>query len=739
MLKKITALSRILKSQGLRNEALLISILLKFAGYDDEWRERIENLSRQNRYPFSDWFGNQKRVYYPFKNTAEETFVDEEVEEELEASGYEITDYLGGYCQKDGRTFKIGKVLNKLKREEVKKVRETINEEHAKGVEETFNRIINTFINSEYRTNKKYQDDLMVVFSQDPHDVAKMSYERNWTSCMELGGGGHYESVLCEVSSGGFVAYLITSDDKEIENPLARIHIRRFINQNGISFAKPEENVYGNSVSGFEEFVEDWISKNNAKRYELSGQEEAGVYRLMGGDYSDTYSNVEIKLPKSLPEMIQWFQEPPEIESSQWLFTDNFYDELESIGYWDYEVKLDFVEENYDGYKYFETKEQAESFKTQMQYADYYDSWIESILGSEEIERLEEADEYDDKIDEMMQERYTIEEVKESYAEKIKKEVADRLVLTQIGSVGPELAKVLLEYHKDNFLRKILIWKRYPNLLTMEEFKELSIEHKSQIISAFDKIAPEQKARFYEVQKEELLNLLNPDSEEFEEHLKKKLSIAFGFKSDKTACAQSSVVRRVIIDTLNAVFKNEIDDEIYTALTKFLFEDLDKIEKLNCFDYRTQEHKSHRGNIYYNVLRLAKEKGLSSVNQIDFAKRMWNVVDVTIWDIDSKSEASVHEWLWFVKDMKSNGKPLIDIINSIIQNADKDTAENSGFERAVSDYKDFGSMDNIFEKIYEKARLDRIKEMKTRVRRSKYAIDCIENNQEFSSKYRWSE
>src|SRR5690606_11354228 len=115
--------------------------------------------------------------------------------------------------------------------------------------------IHNIFLNSKFRTNKKYSSELMVVFSQDPHDIAQMSYERSWSSCMELGEGSNYKSLFCEVESGGFIAYLTTTDDKEIKKPLARIHIRRFTNADGISFAKVEDRVYGNETNGFKEFV----------------------------------------------------------------------------------------------------------------------------------------------------------------------------------------------------------------------------------------------------------------------------------------------------------------------------------------------------------------------------------------------------------------------------------------------------------------------------------------------------
>ena len=64
-----------------------------------------------------------------------------------------------------------------------------------------------------------------------------MSTDRNWSSCMNLDGGCNRSTVFKQVQYGGMCAYLIKEDDKNIEEPIARIAIKRFISENNFIFA----------------------------------------------------------------------------------------------------------------------------------------------------------------------------------------------------------------------------------------------------------------------------------------------------------------------------------------------------------------------------------------------------------------------------------------------------------------------------------------------------------------------
>ena len=74
-----------------------------------------------------------------------------------------------------------------------------------------------------------------------------MSTDRNWTSCMNLDGGCNRSTVFKQVQYGGMCAYLIKENDKNIEEPIARVAIKRFIStnskDNSFIFA-PEKVIY---------------------------------------------------------------------------------------------------------------------------------------------------------------------------------------------------------------------------------------------------------------------------------------------------------------------------------------------------------------------------------------------------------------------------------------------------------------------------------------------------------------
>lgn len=125
--------------------------------------------------------------------------------------------------------------------------------------------------------------DKMVVISRNENDVLNMSTDRNWKSCMDLDGGEYSSGLYCEVVDGGFVAYLIESDDKNIYRPLARIWIRRLDGEaSGKSIAIPEDRIYGVQDYRFQKIVEDWVRK---------GQNNIDIdsYSIKGSDYSDTF------------------------------------------------------------------------------------------------------------------------------------------------------------------------------------------------------------------------------------------------------------------------------------------------------------------------------------------------------------------------------------------------------------------------------------------------------------------
>ncbi len=122
---------------------------------------------------------------------------------------------------------------------------------------------------------------MYIVISQNPHDIAKMSFERSWTSCYELGKGIHYKEMFCEVEEGGLVAYLITANDMNIENPKSRIHIRHLQSKSGKSIAVPENRMYGLAIGSFHKAVVDFVKSKQ-------GEIPIDIYTLKGSNWTDS-------------------------------------------------------------------------------------------------------------------------------------------------------------------------------------------------------------------------------------------------------------------------------------------------------------------------------------------------------------------------------------------------------------------------------------------------------------------
>lgn len=231
--------------------------------YENKWKNRIERIAKNKKYPFDSWFDSNGRLYIPFDQELEYR-VPSSIEKELNDLGYYHIDHINGLCSRGERFIKISKLLNKNPNN---------------------NDLIKIFNNS--RSGKVLKSEqLNIVFSQNVHDIAKMSTGRGWRSCLQLPlndlkSGYEYKNLFKEVKNGGIVAYLIKKEDKEIDNPISRIWIRRFIcGRNTILF--PENKVYGYNSENFLNSVKNYL---NNKQKNI----KSNFYKYVGGDYSDTF------------------------------------------------------------------------------------------------------------------------------------------------------------------------------------------------------------------------------------------------------------------------------------------------------------------------------------------------------------------------------------------------------------------------------------------------------------------
>lgn len=146
--------------------------------------------------------------------------------------------------------------------------------------------------NNDPKRETSTKKDLTVCISRHPYDVAGMSTDRGWTSCMDLNKYGSQRTyVLQDVKHGTLVAYLINDDDRNLKNPIGCIAIKPFVSQDDPDdvILYPEDKVYGSSAPGFAKLVKDWCNEN--------GSESDSVYCKSSDLYNDTGRRVLNQAP----------------------------------------------------------------------------------------------------------------------------------------------------------------------------------------------------------------------------------------------------------------------------------------------------------------------------------------------------------------------------------------------------------------------------------------------------------
>lgn len=125
------------------------------------------------------------------------------------------------------------------------------------------------------------KSDLLIAISRHPYDVAGMSTDRGWSSCMNLVDGENRRYVLRDVKQGSIIAYLIRSDDLNITRPMSRMLIKPYAEKgNPRNLVMMGDVVYGTSPHGFKPQVDEWIDQNYNRG-------KSGLFCLKAGLYRD--------------------------------------------------------------------------------------------------------------------------------------------------------------------------------------------------------------------------------------------------------------------------------------------------------------------------------------------------------------------------------------------------------------------------------------------------------------------
>ena len=233
------------------------------------YREEIKTkLSKEYHNKYNVWFKGKFRIYIPIDKKEEQDMKPlPEIESFLKQKGYNIDSYKEGIISKpnDKNIYKIGRILNKENQPELLK---KYNEHKSHIV--------------------KNEDDLLVVISRHPYDIAGMSTGRHWTSCKRLTRdenretGLHAQYIPSEIKEGLLIAYIIKNTDKNISDPIGRVLIVPYIDLNNKDnkLLAVADKVYGSDVSGFKETVQKWVdSKQGDKK---------GVFVLPKTVYKDS-------------------------------------------------------------------------------------------------------------------------------------------------------------------------------------------------------------------------------------------------------------------------------------------------------------------------------------------------------------------------------------------------------------------------------------------------------------------
>lgn len=192
----------------------------------------------------------QDRMVIPLEDPHDHKIqADPDVVNHLKTHGYELSDWRKGTAtDKYGRDVNIGKILNKTNADPKTKA---------------------AFHLDNNRSNKELHDDLQVVISRHPYDVAGMSTGKRWVSCVgmdkESRGVSQDNSHVLEydIRQGTHVAYLTKKGDDKALDPLARIALKPFREKGSDRvILHPEHKMYGTAASSFEHTVNSWVNKH---------------------------------------------------------------------------------------------------------------------------------------------------------------------------------------------------------------------------------------------------------------------------------------------------------------------------------------------------------------------------------------------------------------------------------------------------------------------------------------------
>jgi hypothetical protein len=125
-----------------------------------------------------------------------------------------------------------------------------------------------------------------IVITRNKYDVAGMSTDRPWSSCMNMVDGCNRRYLKSDIAHQTLTAYITDSSDSEIKKPIGRINLKEF-NNGSHSIFRPEKSQYGMIPHNFAKKVSEWAENN----YES----KPGVYIKNQSLYNDDGETVKLE------------------------------------------------------------------------------------------------------------------------------------------------------------------------------------------------------------------------------------------------------------------------------------------------------------------------------------------------------------------------------------------------------------------------------------------------------------
>lgn len=232
---------------------------------------------RSKSLSFGEMFNSERTYFSIGASTLSTIQIPQQIQKIIDKEGYYCPDYRKGYVYKKddklkNKPVKLIKILNKGEKDKDKFIQ------------------LKKQFDERLFTSRKQNIKCEICITHNPYDVAGMSTDRNWTSCMNLDGGAHSQTPLKQVQYGGMCAYLIEKQDRNIEKPIARIAIKRLISDNNSFMFVAEDFIYGDDgfadELNFMQKVVDILNKSNQKTMNDS--------KVFYRDDEDSYSDSDI-------------------------------------------------------------------------------------------------------------------------------------------------------------------------------------------------------------------------------------------------------------------------------------------------------------------------------------------------------------------------------------------------------------------------------------------------------------